>query len=178
MRSDDRNSLRARWRAAKVEAQKRNNGRDIDLKVGGKSWDLGPALDRWESALERYDASMPGDAARLQALSDMEQANIDARRALAAYDSWLQANPVALRDVNSEARGELSAAIAVINASINNDIVRTKVPEPWKPDPQKIDTDDPTALEADWEAEVDSMQEWDPTIGEDPTQSRDPGRLA
>ena len=65
-----------------------------------------------------------------------------------------------------------------INASINNDIVRTKVPEPWKPDPQKIDTADPTALEADWEAEVDSMQEWDPTIGEDPTQSGDPGRLA
>ena len=80
--------------------------------------------------------------------------------------------------LNSEARGELSAAIAVINASINNDIVRTKVPEPWKPDPQKIDTADPTALEADWEAEVDSMQEWDPTIGEDPTQSGDPGRLA
>lgn len=178
MGSDDRDSLRAQWRAVKAAAQKRNNGREIDLKVGGSSWDLGPALDRWEAALARYDASMPGDAARLQALSDMGAANIDARRALAAYDSWLRSNPVAIRDVNSEARGELSAAIALINASINNDVVRTKVPEPWKPDPQKIDTTDPAALEADWDAELDSMQEWDPTIGEDPSESGDPGRLA
>jgi hypothetical protein len=157
-------SLRAIWQAAKAEARARNNGSDINIQISGKSWDLGPRLDRYQAALDRYEATSPGDANRVAALGELMQADASARTALAAYDVWLQSNPVALRSASAQAREGLSNTIARINGFIANEMVRYRVPEPWRPDPQPVNEGDPESEASAWEEEEHDLERWDPSI--------------
>lgn len=157
-------SLRAFWRQAKADAQRLNNGAEVD--VDGARWGLGPRLDRYEAALERFEAILPGDPRRDAALGDLMQANADARRALAGYDGWLRSNPIAIREANAQARGELSSAIANINAAIEGQMQRWKVPEPWRPDPRPVNAADPQDVAQAWEEERKALEDWDPSLAD------------
>ena len=100
-------------------------------------------------------------------MAGLMDANTSVHRALAAYGLWLRGAEAQI-EVSVNARDRLIAALTLISASIAADVIRTKVPEPWQPDPKPVDTSDPESMASAWEEELQSLEEWDPSIGDGP----------
>ncbi len=75
MNPPDPPTLRDIWRQAKANAQASNNNNEIVIRIGGQTWDLGPSLDTYQNALDRYEFILPGDPARVGAMGDLMDAN-------------------------------------------------------------------------------------------------------
>lgn len=109
--------LRTEWRTAKDDAVRLNNGNSIDIRIGGRQLDLGPTLDEWQKALDRLEAMLPG-AEKQQARLTFFSIGDRVRGILGAYQSYLEHNPVAMRDINSAARGTVLGCCTRISVAV------------------------------------------------------------
>lgn len=161
--------LRNLWRRAKLDAEERNGGRAIDIP---EKRDLGPLLDKWERAVDKFEKTTPGSPEREAARQECLNLRTEANAAMLGYRNWLNSG-AGIAAISVGARDLLEASLMDISVQVANNRVNLSLNPPGAPpiappvapppaeDPEDPSTEDPEepSIEAPEEPPIEDPEE-------------------